>query len=437
MLPARPDPNLAEARPAATPRAGVPPFAARLWARLNRPVGGRHERGVALLIVLSMVTVLSAFGYTFLYRSTVNVFVASNVQREVQAYYNARSAMAIARLVVQSGQFLQGAMSQVGMRGRNIELWMFACEFAKVFATGKFELFGTTIVDMKGVEGIGSKVGTFGCDIEPEDGKINVGRVASPQEKKEMFENLFAQLRRFQHTDLFSDDERAMAEVALNIIDWVDPDDNKTDVDFGPPIAILEAGGAGEGADYAEFHYKPKNAKFDSTEELRLVSGMSEELFCELGQNMTVYNTQKVNVNAADIEVIKSLLCQHVQGDPYLLCGYGGTAPGAMGTPVDIVAGFVEMCRNVKRALYTPPFSTPDKFVGFFDMLAGIQHPLLDLAGDFRVNKSTLTMAIGTTSRVLRITAWGTAGREPRVYTKALTSVLDTSTGKTIYWREY
>ena len=63
-----------------------------------------------------------------------------------------------------------------------------------------------------------------------------------------------------------------MAQLALNIIDWSDADQLKTDVDPATR-KLLESQGA-EGSPYARRGGKVKDAPYDTTEEVRMVDGV-------------------------------------------------------------------------------------------------------------------------------------------------------------------
>jgi hypothetical protein len=102
------------------------------------------------------------------------------------------------------------------------------------------------------------------------------------------------------------------AEVIGNLIDWIDPDDNRVSID---PFTWQLQEGAGEGEDsyYRDGvdRYRSKDSMFDSVEELRLVRGVSDDLFVFLKDRVSVYAADKVNVNTASAEVLSSLLQAH------------------------------------------------------------------------------------------------------------------------------
>src|SRR4051812_23835336 len=59
-----------------------------------------NRRGVALILVLTTVAILTAIGVDFSYGSRVNLHLAENARDELRAYYLARSAVNLSRLLL-------------------------------------------------------------------------------------------------------------------------------------------------------------------------------------------------------------------------------------------------------------------------------------------------------------------------------------------------
>ncbi|GMV41242.1 MAG: hypothetical protein AMXMBFR64_29580 [Myxococcales bacterium] len=387
----------------------------------------RRGRGVALLIVMVMVAVLAAFSAEFSYNTRVNLRMASNLERDVQAYYHARSAIEVARMVIRGQAMLNQVLSLMAAGGggaQNIELWSYACKFAEIYNTGKVDLFGKEMFDLSGQAGIGVKNGSFTCTADAEDGRVNVNFGETVEAKKAMFAELFGFLRgpRIEGHGLTDDDEEII-DTLLNIMDWVDPDEVRTD--FNPlDGSFQEGGGSGEDFDYSKYDYGAKNAKFDSVEELRLVEGMDDEMFCKLRDKVTVYSTEKLNVNTADMGLINAVLCQSLPTDQQLTMCLPNAALGGI-TPMDAVGAVVDQCREIKKMLMMTPFNNTQKFQQVVNgVSAYLQAPIQVPA--------TALQHFGTKSRVIRISASGTVGHT----TKTLTGVIDTGSGKYVYWRE-
>ena len=409
------------------PNGSVRRAGAWLWRQLRKDVT-KSERGVALLLALTTVAILAAFSVEFSFNMRVSVHQSTNLKKDVQAYYNARSAMEIARAVIFAEKRFQAMLGPLGGNISSLELWRYSCQFAEIFATGRVQFLGKELLNLKSYEGVGVENGSFECTIEPEDGKVNVSRVGNLSEKSVLFRKVYALLRRYFGIDTIESRDREAVELVLNIIDWVDPDETRSDIDEAG--RVQEGGGAEVDRSYGKYGYEARNAKPDTNEELRLIEGMTDELYCDIATKLTVYDTEKLNVNTADIEVLKALICEYVVGDMRAVCGVSGMGDATVGygfaSPIDYVGELIETCRRIKGFLLMPAFSNPQQFVQMFSKLPA---PLNTLV---QVNQQQLLQEIGTKARVLRIRSTGEMGG----IRKTLDAVIDSGAGTFVYWRE-
>ena len=95
-------------------------------------------------------------------------------------------------------------------------------------------------------------------------------------------------------------------------------------------------------------------------------------------------------------------------------------------TPIDVVGQYFQICRDLKNNLFTPPFSSPAAVVKFFQKLSAFTGESLPL------DTAGLQAKVGVKGKVWRISAEGKSGN----VTKTITTVVDTSTGRLVYWRE-
>ncbi|MBF0483096.1 MAG: general secretion pathway protein GspK [Candidatus Omnitrophica bacterium] len=89
---------------------------------------------------------------------------------------------------------------------------------------------------------------------------------------------------------------------AASIIDWKDPDEEITDGSYGAETEFYKSQGSG---------YVAKNAPFDSVGELRLVRGVTPEIFDKLKDLVTVFPKEgrfQINANTASPVVIKAVV---------------------------------------------------------------------------------------------------------------------------------
>ena len=123
------------------------------------------NRGVALLVVLVTVAVMGALSTEFAYNTRTNIWMAGNVTSDTQAYYHARSATQIASLAVNAKRNfpqMKAALSLMGKGGgAKLEIWRQACEFVKIFSTGKASFFGLDNLDLSQEEAVGVTKGSF------------------------------------------------------------------------------------------------------------------------------------------------------------------------------------------------------------------------------------------------------------------------------------
>ena len=394
----------------------------RLFAK-----GLPSERGAALLIVMVMVALMSAFSVEFSYNTRVNLRMAGNLEKEVQAYYHARSGVEITRMVIR-GQALvdqmlgMAAKFMPNIKKQNIEMYNFAPKFVEIYNTGKVDLFGQQLFDLSAQEGIGVTKGGMEVAVEGEDGRANINQVDSIQSKRALFQHLFGYLQGPRPAGVgLTDEDKARAELILNIIDWVDEDEVRTEIDQNGNFSPT---GGPEDGEYARYDYDSKNAKMDSVDELRFVEGMDDETFCKLRDKVTVYATEKLNVNTADVEMLKAVVCESLAPESQAIACGGGA--GTLIPPIELVGEYLDICRNIKKMLFTAPFSSANSFIKFFQKLPPELAPLFPVAG------TGLKNIVGVRSKIIRVRSVGTVGNTQR----EITAVVDTGSGKYVYWNE-
>lgn len=390
--------------------------------------GTSKRKGVALLMVLVTVAILAALSTEFAYNTRTNIWMSGNIRAQTQAHYNARSAMQIAMLAVNARKNfpqVNQVLSLIG-KGKNaarLELWRRACDFVNIFCTGKAEFFGMTLLDFTDEEAVGVKNGACSCQVEAEDGRINLNAAAAGEGevdtsnplgaaggrapganrrtslRKERGRNdmgiqLYGLMRPFVDDGLLKD-EQELTDIILNVMDWTDADDNKSDL--GPDGKFTSGTGA-EAADYSQYGYDAKNAKMDTVGELQLVDGMTSEMYCRMRDKLTVFSTDKINVNDADILLLKGLVCQALPEDQQLRYCWNFGLPSA----VDEVLYNIETCRQLKKSVFSTPFTSPKRFT---DMLKAVPNVLG--IPPLPLNEAELRKQIGTRTKMVRVTAEG------------------------------
>ena len=429
-----------------------------LRSAVQMPVGAREGKrpGVALLIVLVTTAVMGALSTEFAYNTRTNIWMAGNVTADTQAYYHARSAAEIAHLAVNAKRNFPQMKAALSLMGKGaatkLEIWRQACEFVNIFATGKASFFGMDILDMSQEEAIGVKKGSLTCRVTAEDSRTNLNAASTdppqPQQvasgpsaknskkttsaspliagrkletaRRNMGLKLYGLFRPFMESGQF-DSEDEMLEVILNIMDWTDGDDTKTDV--GPDGNFVESGGA-EGADYGQYGYEVKNARMDTVGEVQLVEGLPSEVFCRIRDKLTVFSTGKLNVNDADLATLKGVLCQALPDDGLKLQLCWNFLPGQI-PAMDEALLVMETCRELKKAAYSTPFTSMSQFVQFFQRYPSLMGSNVTLP----VNARTVQEHLGVTTTMVRVEAEGVY----RGTKRKITTVVDLASGATTY----
>lgn len=395
------------------------------------------RRGVALILVLGALTILTVMLAEFQDSTSAELGSALSHRDALQAEYAAKSGVNLTRLLIASEPTVRKSLAFMFMMMKagapQIPVWEYANDVLGAFndetGTAAFaQLAGVRLEEGKnlGLEGAG-----FDVRVVDEDSKINVnmaargdlfgsqrlaqqlvGLIASPQYDR-MFENRDADGQ-------FSDRQTICAA----IVDWTDPDQEAFVCD--PHSNTAQQAGA-EDSFYQLLRkspYQRKNAAFDSLEELHLVRGVGDDFWNTFvdpdpenpsKRVMTVWGQGKINVNSANGQTVLGLICGYAvnpQATP--LC----TDPAE--TAKFLTA--VSMVRSFTAGI--PLFASPKAFVNVISgkgkqgsMLA----PVLESLG-FKpvqlVSDSEMMKAVATESKVFSIYSTGSvkAGkRETRV----------------------
>lgn len=397
--------------------------------------GGR--RGVALLVVMTLVTILIAVSSDFAYGQMTNVWMKGNISASTKAHFAARGALKIAVLAVNAKRNypeIKQALALIGQSSKGaarIEIWRQACEFTKVFCTGRASFFGMDFMDFSEEKAVGLSTGECTCEVDSEDARVNLNAAAtdtaaalvnkaagapaptgrSPrsnparaqggeQARNQLGLRLYGLYRPMLDSGEFDSEEEIIALI-LNIMDWTDNDDTKTDV--GPDGRFVDAGGA-ESSDYGQYGYQAKNAKMDTVGEVQLVDGMRSDIYCRTRDNYTVFSTDKININDASPLILRGILCEAIQDEALRVqyCYNPLAAAQLQLQPIDGLLVALEQCRRLKKAIYSTPFTTFGRFNNFLR-----QYPQATQQPQIPFNQSVLSQQLGVQAKMVRVTATG------------------------------
>jgi general secretion pathway protein K len=254
------------------------------------------DRGIAIVIVLWVVLVLSLLISGFAFTMHVETQVASYARKELKAEMLARSGIEVARM-----QLIVGALSPTnsGFDALNQD-----------WATNELLYVDHELGD-----------GIFNVKVTDEESKIPINRATDVQLKR-----LFG---------LLGTDPADGDVITDSILDWIDTDD------------LTRLNGAE--SDYYESlspPYRAKNAPLDRVEELLLIRGVTPELYQGtpatdkdpakpgLAEVFTTMTSGNINVNTASAIVLEALGLDDAQVQAVLSRRDG--ADGIPGTDDDL-----------------------------------------------------------------------------------------------------
>jgi len=255
------------------------------------------ERGVALIICLLVMAILTVVVFQFNYEVHVDTALVANSFQALEAEYAARSGVAFCLAMLRQDAELDLALPPENRTDNLGEEWVVGIEPTQV---------ARAIVTAR---------------ISDEDGKLNINGVVNekkPTHADPRFVNQLIHL--FTELEMLSDADPV--QLVNLICDWVDPD------------SIQRDGGA-ESPYYESLPvpYICKNSWFDSIEELALVRGFSpemifsrrvvtgtgsyseEEIVPGLADFLTVYGRRnaRININTAPEPVLRAVFYETPQ----------------------------------------------------------------------------------------------------------------------------
>ncbi|HEY5955568.1 MAG TPA: type II secretion system protein GspK, partial [Polyangiaceae bacterium] len=282
----------------------------------------RQQRGVALIMVLSALTILAVMLTEFQQETSAELGSAMSERDAVQAEYSAKSAIALTRLIIAAEptirqQGLGLILTALGMAKVQLPVWEHADMLLSVFNDEKSSKeFGATIgATFAKTKGLGLPGTRFEVVIVDEDSKLNFnyaarGTVAANMVVTNQFMSL---VRGVQYDHIFEGRDadgnyKDRRIVCSALVDWADPN---IDADPCTPELATAAQTAAEDTFYEGLKrpYSRKNAAFDSLEELHMVRGINEEFWNTFidpdpddpkKRIVTVWGSDKVNVNTAN-----------------------------------------------------------------------------------------------------------------------------------------
>ncbi|WP_437599766.1 general secretion pathway protein GspK [Sorangium sp. So ce590] len=319
--------------PHAEERAAPTPPGGRGRRRLRRR---RDRRGVALVMVLGAITVLTVF-LTELQEETSTELSAALADRDaLRAEYYARSAVNLSRMLIAAEPSVSSTLGPmlaiIGLKGNfQVPVWKFTDMFLGPFNAQLVEPGAAPPAEAGAAAGKNLGLtggGRFELKIVDEDSKININRAADDvggiADQIAVGAQLVSLMSPAQYNALFEERDgdgqfSDRATICSALIDWADPGDQTFSCDTSTN-APSSTGAEDSFYQTVGLPYQRKNAPFDSFEELRLIRGMSDDFwatFVDPDPNnpdkrvLTVWGSrkQKVNVTSANAQMLLTLTC--------------------------------------------------------------------------------------------------------------------------------
>ncbi|QSQ18628.1 general secretion pathway protein GspK [Pyxidicoccus parkwayensis] len=447
----------------------------RRAASATSAAGGKRERGVALIIAIVSIAILTVIATEFAYNSRVDLQLAANQRDEVRAYYMARSGIALSRLLLRFqkqvdqtpipnpasilAQFGIGGTQQPGQQtpqptSLNIQLYKMArvdCHMLKGLVKSEGGGEGSETSPLKPAEddpkfkmddkdadpasrevaaqmtkrSFGGFEGCFLATITDEEEKLNVHRLmagagdAYPTMLRmlDMFED-----KRFEFLWERDDANKVRSkpeDVVIAIKDWADDDTTGSALNRVDATNPMPTGFSDEGANYSRYEpsYQPKNARFDSLDELYRVHGVNDQFMAAFRDRLTVYPdiNRRPNINTDD--------------------------PVMMGLAIMSVADPAHPDPRLKDPVFLNELITrvrSARMFSFFGMSVQDFVAVVESAG-VPVNPAVKSNVagnrlIGDKSQTFTIKSVGEAGSVQKTLTAVVR--LDDTLGRLLYWRE-
>jgi type II secretory pathway component PulK len=303
----------------------------------------RSTSGVALLVVLSAIMVMTVLVTEMNFSARVRLLLSAHQRDETQAYWLARSGVNIYRLILMgSAQVKRMNLPSTitDMLPFNISdgIWqavpVFSTALMRMLFVSGTDTTEVTEDQVKDVVASGHAsedvetesrqggrfadenfldfTGDFVAEVIDEDSKINVNAFKNKALTQNIQENatakaLYGIMSGLENDQWFYDRNIDRWEIIANLADWVDTDSTR-----------CAATGGFEDDLYNRLAspYLCKNAPFDSKEEIRLVEGWQGEVYDRYKDQLTVWGSGKINVNTASTEVLGGLIKSYVTPVP-------------------------------------------------------------------------------------------------------------------------
>lgn len=298
--------------------------ASRLRAR-------RRRRGVALILVLSSLTILTVMLSEIQDESAAELGSALTARDALIAEYAARSGVNLTRLLIAAEPTVRKSLQpilQLMMPGGTpqIPVWEYSDRIMGAFndAAGAEAFQSMAGFDMSQGKNLGMTGASFDLTVVDEDSKINLNEPArgGAFNQSRLASTLIGLMVNPANDPLFEarDADGQFSDrqtICSAVIDWTDPDQDSYVCDPSNPTAQTAAA-EDSFYDLLKKPYPRKNAAFDSLQELHRLRGFSDDFWATFiepdpdnpqKRNVTVWGQGTININTANAQTLLAFIC--------------------------------------------------------------------------------------------------------------------------------
>ena len=251
----------------------------------------RSQRGIALLMVVTTIAVLSIILLEFSMRSRLHLQSAANLRDQVRATTAADTALVLTRACLDPE-----AWGSLRSFQDNVDLESLCGMMLSIFTQSRLDLpVGGLSLELQGIQGIGLVGGHVELQMRSEESFIGLAGLhcdgrgskgANCSSRKTTARKLRAILCDHEVAEVFEEEQAdghkyTREEIIGNLVDWMDADDNR--INYDPATNQFTEGTENEDSYYSDLpgqqRYRSKDAPFDSIEELRMIKGINEPIF--------------------------------------------------------------------------------------------------------------------------------------------------------------
>lgn len=346
--------------------------AARPSERARRLRVRRRRRGVALILVLSSLTILTVMLSEVQDENAAELGSALSARDALVAEYAARSGVNLSRLLIAAEPTIRKTLSPLFMLMQSappqIPVWEFSDRVMGAFndAEGAEAFKSLGGFDLTQGKNLGMSGAGFELRVIDEDSKINLNEPARGGAfgQSRLAAQLIGLTGNPVHDPLFEGRDAdgqfsSRQAICSAVIDWTDPDQETYVCDPNNPTAQTAAA---EDSFYELLKrpYSRKNAAFDSLEELHKLRGFGDDFWATFidpdpdrpdKRTVTVWGQGTINVNTANPQTLLAFICS--------------TAPAARACTDPVEAQkFLMMVTMLRGAMAgVPLFSSPRMFI--------------------------------------------------------------------------